>query len=367
MATKVNSVVIRNAALDEIEGGKIVLRGTIDLASVHLLQVDDYQREALPLTALSSILDALKKGERLPDIELGMRGQRYKEVEDGVFRLYDPVFIVDGQQRVNGVGHHYGTNPDAVIHLGVTIYFDTDASWERERFRVLNTLRQKVSPNVLLRNKRDECKVIAMLYGLSHNDKQFMLHDRVTWSQRARKGELVSARLLAIVIGRLHSHRAPTKRLQIEEMVCGFKKAEEMIGVQIMRENTKAFFELIDECWGVRRVQYREGASYMKGNFLTTLAQLISDHTDFWKDPDEKRLFVEASLRRKLAQFPIHDPAVVQLASSGGKSRDMLYMMIRDHINSGKRTRRLDSRKGEMVCLNGDDDVAEENEEQEAA
>lgn len=367
MATKLNTIVIRNAALDEIDGGKIVLRGIVDISCLHLLQVDDYQREAMPLTSLGSILDALKNGERLPDIELGMRGQRFKEVEPGVFRLYDPVFIVDGQQRVNGTMHHYTVNPEATVHLGVTIYFDTTTEWERERFRILNTLRQKVSPNVLLRNKRDECRIIAMLYGLSVNDKQFVLHDRVTWMQRAKRGELISARFLSIIVGRLHSHRAPTKRTSIEELVTAFKKAEDMIGVQIMRDNTKAFFELIDECWGVRRVQYREGASYMKGTFLTTLAQFLSDHTDFWKDPDEKRLFVEAPLRRKLAQFPIHDPTVVQLASSGGKSSYMLYMMIRDHVNSGKRTKRLTSRKGELVCLNGGIDEVLAEEEADAA
>lgn len=347
MATKSSFVHIEAAALDETSNKEIVLRGVVSPASLELLMIDDYQREAMPLTSQSSILQALTEGKILPDIELGMRGQRY-QLKDGVFVLRDPVYIIDGLQRVTTARHLQATNPEIVIRLGATIHFDTTKEWERERFRILNTLRLKVSPNVLLRNKREESPAIAMLYALCQ-DKGFPLSGRVAWSQRMTKGEMLSALGLAKVTGILHGHKAPTRRTSIYELVPALDKAVEIVGINNMRANITAFFSLIDECWGIRRVQYKEGAIYMRGAFLQVLARLLSDHTDFWRESDEKRLMVEAPLRRKLALFPIHDPQVVNLASSGGKSRELLYLLMRDHVNSGKRTRRLTSRLGDMA------------------
>lgn len=345
---------IVSAALDEV-GDTIVLRGVIAPESLHLLKTDDYQREALPLTALSSILEALEKKDVLPDIELGMRGSDFTTRED-VFYLKNSVYIVDGLQRVTGALHTRQTKPEIPIRIGVTIHFNTDRVWESERFRILNTLQSKVSPNILLRNMRSKSPALLMLYGLSTNDRAFPLYDRVSWGQRMNRGELISALTFAKVIGLLHSHKAPTKRSSVSELVPAIDKAVELVGIQIMRENAKSFMDLIDRCWGVKRVQYRESAIYMRMSFLGVLAKLLADHTDFWKAPDEKRLFIEADLIRKIGSFPINDPTVVQLAGASGKSRDMLYMLLRDHINSGKRTRRLTSRTGDLVSLDDEDD-----------
>lgn len=349
------SVKIINGALDETSDGEIILRGVVAPESLASLQVDDYQREVLPLTAMTSILDALKGGEVLPDIELGMRGQRYTE-KDGVFVLRDSVFIVDGQQRVNGGLHTLQTDPDTKVRIGATIHFGTNKDWERERFRILNTLRNKVSPNVILRNKREESPLVEMLFNLCANDKSFALHNRVSWSQRMTRSEILTALTLAKTVGWLHSHKAPTKRNDIEELVPALDKAMDIFGIQNLRSNMRTFFDLIDECWGIKRVQYKEGAPHIKGTFLSVIARLLSNHTDFWRQPDEKQLVIEASLRRKIAQFPVHDPSVANLASSGGKSRELLYMMLRDHINSGKRTKRLKSRVGDMISIESSDD-----------
>lgn len=350
------SVRLLNAALDDATNGDIILRGVVDPESLSLLQVDDYQREIMPLTALGSIIEALKEGEALPDIELGMRGERYRD-RDGVFSLQDPVFIIDGLQRVNAALHLRTLEPDKAVRLGATVHFGTHKEWERERFRILNTLRSKVSPNVILRNKREESPAITALYSLCLNDKSFVLHDRVSWRQRMTRGELVSALMLAKVVGRLHAHKAPTRRINIEELVPALDKAIEIFGVQAVRENTRAFFDLVDECWGIKRIQYKEGAAYMKGSFLHVLASLLSDHLDFWREPDEKKLVIEASLRRKIALFPVHDPQVTNLCGSGGKSREILYVLLRDHINSGKRSRRLKSRQGDNVVLTDEEDA----------
>lgn len=342
-------------ALDETEKGEIVLRGVVSPDSLTSLLTDDYQREAAPLTSLSSLLEALKTGETLPDIELGMRGERYTDKE-GVIHLRDEVYIIDGLQRVNAAIHYRQENPESNSRIGATIHFGTNVEWERERFRILNTLRSKVSPNIILRNRREGSAAVAMIHSLSTTDS-FVLCGRVTWSQRMMRGELISALSLAKVIGRLHAHKAPTKRTAIDELVPALDKAVEIFGIQNLRHNTRAFFDLVDECWGIKRIQYREGASYIKAGFLMVLARVLSDHVDFWRQPDEKSFAVEASLRRKIAQFPVHDPQVINLASSGGKSRDMLYMLVRDHINSGKRSKRLRSRQGDMIPVdNGDEE-----------
>lgn len=89
---------------------------------------------------------------------------------------------------------------------------------------------------------------------------------------------------------------------------------------------------------------------------MSQRTRLLSDHHDFWKQPDEKQLFIEAPLRRKIAGFPITDPQVNTLAGAGGKSREYLYMLLRDHINSGRRTKRLTSRLGDLVDFSEDDD-----------
>src|SRR5215831_7176219 len=159
---------LSHAALDESElrGGSIILRGVLDQSSLKYLRTDDYQREALPLTSLSKMIRAMQAGEVMPDIELGMRGQRFR-TKDDVFWLLDLTFVVDGFQRINAALHVLSLNPGAMVHIGATVHFDTTKEWERERFRVLNTQRTPVSPNVLLRNKRDDSPAILTLYGLS--------------------------------------------------------------------------------------------------------------------------------------------------------------------------------------------------------
>lgn len=91
--TQMNNVVIYNAARDETSGGQIILRGVLTAESLHLLRVDDYQREVQPLKALAGILKALEKGEPLPDIELGMRGEQF-EPQSGNYVLLNDVYIV---------------------------------------------------------------------------------------------------------------------------------------------------------------------------------------------------------------------------------------------------------------------------------
>ena len=102
----------------------------------------------------------------------------------------------------------------------------------------------------------------------------------------------------------------------------------------------------------------------MKGSFVHCLAKLLSDHHDFWQgDPEEKKLSIPRELRNKLKLFAINDPAVERLAGSGGKSRNHLYLLMLEHMNSSKRTKRLRSRYVDAI----NPSMLEEELESEAA
>lgn len=357
---------ILNGGLDDVKGD-IILRGSVDPSSLTDLLVDEYQREALPVTGLSDMLEALKQGVIFPDIELGMRGHTIGERE-GVYTLREPVYIVDGQQRVNAAIHFLRTNPDKTIRLGAMIHFGTSKEWERERFLVTNTGRLRISPNVILRNQRETSTSVQALYGLSTRDDRFVLKGRVSWNQRMTRGEFISALTMAKIAGRLLAHKAPGGRSnRTADLVPSLDRAVTIFGVNIFRDNIRTFFDLIDECWGIRRVQYKESAIYMRSTYLFVLAKVLCDHEDFWREDDGRRLFIDAPLRRKIALFAINDPEIIRLASSGGKAHEMLYMLMLGHINSGKRTKRLTARPGAIVSFDEGDNGGEEETGQDEA
>ncbi|MEN9561336.1 MAG: hypothetical protein RIQ56_609, partial [Candidatus Parcubacteria bacterium] len=144
MSSKITPVRLFNAALDEVEGSPtgIILRGVIDPSCLKLLRIDDYQREVQPLGSQKSILRALEKGSPLPSVDLGMRGQDFTSRESA-FLLKDPVYIIDGLQRISTAIHHLGVKPGSDVRIGAEVHFNTDRNWERDRFHTLNAYRQK--------------------------------------------------------------------------------------------------------------------------------------------------------------------------------------------------------------------------------
>lgn len=195
-----NGIQIYHGALDEGPDGDIVLRGVIDQGAlgVHrdspaLIQkffhvgeglhgqfmVGDYQREVLSGKKHGELVQAFKDGQRFPDVELGMRGRKFQQ-KNGLFILEDPVFIVDGLQRIASAREALELTNDGIkIRLGATIYFDSTDEWERSRFRTLNIERTKLSPNVHLRNLRPSNKAVAALYELTARPGDFPLYNRV--------------------------------------------------------------------------------------------------------------------------------------------------------------------------------------------
>lgn len=337
----ISHVRILNGALDEHDG-QIVLRGAIDPETLHFLLVDDYQREVQPVTTLSKIMKGYEHGSSVPDIDLGMRGNK-KVFREGIYTLYDPVYIIDGQQRTAAAKlfQQRGGTP----HLGATIHFGTTKEWERKQFKILNADRVRVSSNILFRNDKDVSTAVKMLYDLTESDREFALHQRVSWDQHKKRSQLLTAMMVGKVACLLHSHVTGlvSSASSAEDLTLKLGNVYELVGRNTLRANIKTFFDILDECWGLKRIVYTERAIFTKATFLLTFARLISNHAVFWRE-DDRKLLVEADLKRKLSSFPMAEPTVVQLASAGSRVDVLLYKLIIDHLNKGKRTQHLRER-----------------------
>jgi hypothetical protein len=332
------SVKVIHAALDETPDGDIILRGVVDHGSLAALSVDQYQREVLSDKKVQELMDPVKKG-RVPDITLGMRGERYMGRGETIY-LQDPVFIIDGLQRVTAALQLVAKGA-GVPHLGIKVHFNTTEETERKMFQDLNLGQTKLSPNVTLRNAGKDAKVMDALYRLSGN-KAFSLSDQICWQQYMRRNDRLTAATYVKVSAMLHSHAGPGRASEVLQIISGLEKIMANVGRETLVSNVKTFFEIIDQAWGIQRVAFRHSAPFLKATFMMELARVFSDHSTFW---DEDRLNVDQATIKKLADFPIADPEVIRLSSSAGTAGNLLYMMFIEHINRGRRTRRLKRRR----------------------
>lgn len=342
------SVKVVSGSLDEIKlGGKpfIVLRGVVHLDSLRLLKVPSYQRETLSDAKIMKLEEALLSST-VPDIDLGVRGGNYNE-RDGAWYLSDDVYIIDGLQRTTAALRVLGRLPSADIRLGALLHFDSTEEWERERFENLNLGQTKLSPNVTLRNQTENYQVAQALFELS-SAPGFPLRDKITWSQSMHRGELVTARTLFGLVGVLHNHEGGGGHNNNVIGLCiSLERTRAKITDEILIYNVLEFFNVIDECWGVRQIAYREGAVYLRASFMRALAMVFSKHLNFWKDG---RLTVDKMTRRKLAQFPVTDPQIRGLSSSSsGKNTEILRELLIEHINKGRKSGKLRERVSRVV------------------
>ena len=346
MSIKLTHAAIDTFKLAEGQEEKIILRGVIDFSSIEEIKVDSYQREILSNGKIQALAKAIESSS-IPDIELGMRGERLRnEMREGdgqVFFLQDPTYVIDGLQRISAAKFLMQSKPGSKPRIGAVVHLNTDFDWERERFRILNQERTRLNVNVLLRNMAKDNEAIDMLHKLCLQDDAFVLHNRVSWQQNMLRTQILSALLLCKVAGMLHSRFGPGKSTSYDQLASSVNTTMAKVGRTTMRDNVKTFFELLDECYGVRRIVFVQGAAYIKHNFLLALADVLTRHANFWRG---NRLFIERDLCLKIAKFPIDDPEVSRLASSSGKAREILYSLILDHINCGKRTKRLELNDG---------------------
>lgn len=335
---------IINAALDTLQtdnGESIVLRGVIDPLHLCNIKADSYQREVLTPAKIEVLKRALKSS-RVPDIDLGMRGSSATEqIDDGetFWVLNDDVYVIDGLQRKTA-GEQL-VDEGFMPHLGVIVHFDTNEEFERARFEALNVGQTGLNSNIILRNMAHSNPAALLMLEMTTKQPKFVLQDKVTWSQNMRRGDLITANTFYKAVGRLHSHLGPGKSEPRSLARSGITKIIERTGKGNFASNVTTFFWLIDECFDIKNIAYRKSATYLKSTFLCALSGVLSDYEDFW---DENRLVIPADLRRKLAKFPVNDPAIKSLAGSSGMAIKSLEMLLVDHINAGKRTRRLKRR-----------------------
>lgn len=323
--------------VDGVEVETIILRGVLDVASLKEIQVDTYQREILGNAKIKALMTAMETST-VPDIELGMRGDKHRAHDEGqTYHLQDPVYVIDGLQRITAAMKLHAQKPEVPIHIGTVVHFDTDVDWERERFRVLNQERTRLNVNVLLRNKCHDHPSIEMINRLCA-DEAFVLCDRVQWSQVMQRRQIISGMLLCRVAAMLHTRFGPGRSNEVGELASALDTTMEVVGRTTMRDNIKTFFDLIDECFGLKQIVFGDRCLHIKNNFLVALADVFARYSEFWRG---NRLFIEQDLRRKIGKFPISDPSISHLASGGSSARPVLVQVLIEHINSGKRTRRL--------------------------
>lgn len=336
-------------SLDE-QADPPVLRGIIDLGSLKCLQVDtSYQRERLTPSARKEIVKALESGKKLPDIELGMRGDKFQMPDSDTVFLVDPTFIIDGYQRVETVKEHIERFPDDNIRLGASVHLNTTQESERERFQDCNMNRNRIAPSLMLRNHKEKHALIAQLYGLSKSNTRELMYGRVCWSQNMSRGELLSGLTFAQCAMILHVHLGPFTRTNVREITDTSDRLERIVGLPLFRANVTTLWQSMDDIWGIRKVLHRDASPYLKSGFLKVFSRFISDHRDFWTDPDEKRLIFPPEIKRRLSRFPMNDPEIVRLSSASGRAGETLYFQFVQHINHNKRQRRLRNRHGTVV------------------
>lgn len=346
--------------LEDNEVGEIIIRGRMLKDSVPLLKVDTYQRLAgFSQAKTKKLIQAIEdnKIQNFPDVILGMRGHSFDTVEHNAsgneaIALRDPVYIVDGQQRIFAWVKASEKHPEQVYALGCKVHINTNKKSEAIMFRELNTGHAAMAPSVILRNERENSRVAAMLYGVSHQPS-FALCKRVAWDQIMVQGtncEYVRGAVLLHLLRSIHAHKlqgdgATRGGGNILAKLESTNNQIDNIGLMQARTNLVTFFDVIDEAWGIRNLTGSRPPTHLHWGWLNTLARVLNDHLEFWKD-DDTRLYVGntyiSNLRTKLDPS---DPDLANLARGTLINRDQLYFLITKRLNRLGLTNRDDVRR----------------------
>jgi hypothetical protein len=351
------TILIHYPALDERIDGygqpQEVLRGTLDIASLRRIGVDIYQRKRQTPRTLQSIVKGFRDHTPFQDIALGMRGARFRDVNEDTIELLDPTYVIDGYHRIIGAIMAAEDHQIQHIRLGAQVFFNTTLDMERDWFKVWNINRKGISPSVLIRNEKETSRVAGTLYGMSQTEQIFPLYKRVAWDDRPgknedNKDELVRGMLLLRVVGLLHGHKfgrqAMTGGSDALTMLDRIDKKIDSIGLAALRKNLIAFFQTVESCWPYVDVTKHAGRLQLREPFLFMLARLLSDHELFWEQPDEKELVVPTRALHDFRRIDLTDPNILNLLHRGRSSADILYNTVLDRLNHGRSTNRLVSR-----------------------
>lgn len=361
-------VTISNATLATVtvDGEeRLVIQGILDTDTLVHIKAADYQREVISGPKQRSLMKAAVNGI-LPVVELGVRGDKH-EVRDVDGIRYndftDPVYVIDGLQRISAAIKALEQNPSAKIMLGATIHVDTTEKWEKARFTTLNMDRARVSANVLIRNCADINPAVKILHSIS-GSSSFVLCNRVQWTQRMGRSEILTALNLCRVAGALHCVAAPGCHMNgvahVQNPDTGLNRAVTALGGQKFTSNIKHFYDIVDQAFNLRDVVFNDISSQIKGTFQISLALIFASNAVFWKDG---RLFIDSDTVKKLRTFPLNDPNISRLAGGNTQAGYLLRNLIVGHINRGRRINRIRVPEADMQAPEADPTQTGDSEE----
>jgi hypothetical protein len=328
-----SEVRILNGNLEE-DGDDIVIRGVLDQATLKYIHFAWYQREqGFNENHIQDIVGAYFEGARLPDITLGMRGQRVTSTKDNSYILRDKVFCIDGGQRLWAAAHALQERPDLKIRLGAKTFLGTNEDAENEMFCKLGTTQKRVSASVLLRNRKKKSAGARILVEMNKQEG-FALKDRVTWGQAKSRHELMTGFSLARIVGALHCHKAPTRTAKVYDLAAGLDLLVEAIGEDNLKTNIVRFFEMIDQCWTIRNLSGSSSRPHLRPSFLITLARLMSNYPDFWDGVQRNEFYCPMTLLKKLRKFKLADV----LKTSPLISTEVIYELLRKQMGLDPQT-----------------------------
>lgn len=320
-----------NASLeDDAETKRVILRGVLDQATLKYIKMDWYQRErGFSDKHTNEIIAAYFAGNRVADITVGMRGERVTS-KSGVWSLHDKCYCIDGGQRVYAAGMAMRERPDVKIYIGVKLYTNTTEEFENELFCKLGTTQIKISPSILMRNRKKKSPASNLLVTISkHPD--FALKDRIAWDQRKTIHELMSGFQLARIVGALHTHKVGgLKAHKPYEILAALDILFERIGAESLNGNILRFFDAIDKCWTLRQLSggRAEPRPHLDSKFLMTIAKLFSSYTDFWDGTQRNDFYFLEKFVKRLRKFPLSD----FMSPAKGIQTDVLYEILRKRL-----------------------------------
>jgi hypothetical protein len=308
MAKSPREVRILNASLeDDRETGQIIIRGVVDQDTLKYIDLDWYQREqGFSISHINEIVGAFYAGISLPDIEIGMRGQRVKTHGD-TYSLLDKCFCMNGGQRLYAAAVAVAERPDVKIHLGAKTFLGTTEEFENDRFCKLGTTEVRISPSILLRNRKKASVAVRLMLAVSSNE-EFALKSRVSWNQKKTAFELMNAYTLAQIIARLHAHKGgQLQSTKIMDLIDALDKVVARTGEDIFTQNMIRFFDAIDRCWTVRNLGRGDSRPHLSPRFLKVLAKLLSNYHDFWNDKERNEFFFPLKFIRHMKGMKVAD------------------------------------------------------------
>lgn len=318
-----------------------ILQGMLDARSLALLKCDNdprtgYQRSVRPAqeSGARALAQLACDRTQFAPLILGMRGQRFTSNENEYW-LHDPVYEIDGQQRIDAALKAL-THSGIATDLSVQVFFDTTREWESEKFLALHSNRWALAPSLLLRNNRHKCEMLSSLYGLTLSEKAFCLHQRVCWTQRKLKSELISALSFSKAVCRLHAHVADTaagSATTVPTILPALSALRDIVGMTTVRDNARTFFELVNDCWGLRDIESKRNQPQTRDTFLLALARVLSDHMNFWRCDEKGRrnvLTVPRRLQERFKTFDLTNDEVIDATGSGGRAKNIVYWQMLD-------------------------------------